>query len=340
VARHVCQECGATVSGDEQFCPTCGSFLGPDEVVEPTEDFEEFDLGAPPPPQAGARSQGGMITCPSCGASNHPGNRHCEECGARLSQGPLPAAPRPAVQATAGVRAVVAIASLLLGVILIALLFRIFGGGDDTPSDTTSAAGSSTSTTAERVEPAPLDPLSVECSVEALGSFVCNNLISGPETLYQVVWPEVEQSGEELTITIRFRTAVAITRIDWRNITDDETRFRRNYRARSLSVSADDVNSAVQFELQNIPGVQELTFTSLQTNQVTITVDSVWQPDLVEGEVFTELVIDEIQVIGYPATGGVTDTTGATDTTGGGTDTTGGGDTTSPTTAPTDTTGG
>lgn len=327
MARHVCQECGATVSGDEQFCPTCGTFLGPDEIVEPTEDFEEFELGSAPPPDE--RTPGGLVTCPSCGAPNHPGNRHCEECGARLSQGPLPAAPRPAVQATAGVRAVVAIASLLLGVIVIALIFRIFGG-DDVPADTTAVAADSTSsTTAPAFEPEVLDPLSVDCSVEALGSFVCNNLISGQDSLFQVVWPELEESGEQLTITIRFRTAVAITRIDWRNITGNETRFRRNYRARSLSITADDVNSAVQFELQNLPGVQELTFTSLQTNQVSITVESVWQPDLVEGEVFTELAIDEIQVIGRPATGATTPSTSipgdTTDTTGTDTtDTTGG----------------
>lgn len=331
MARHVCPECGATVTGDEQFCPTCGTFLGSEEGAGQGEDFEEFELGSAPPP---ARATG-VVTCPSCGASNHPGNRHCEECGARLSQSPLPAAPRPAVQATAGVRAVVAIASLLLGVILIALLFRIFGGDDPSTATTAVTAESSSTTTLVTEEPDILDPLSVDCSVEGLGSFVCNNLISGQDTLYQVVWPEVEESGEELTITLRFRTAVAISRIDWRNITGDETRFRRNYRARSLSITADDVNSAVQFELQNLPGVQELTFTSLQTNQVTITVESVWQPDLVEGEVFTELAIDEIQVIGRPATGGATspstsvpgdttDTTTTDTTTGDTTDTTGG----------------
>src|SRR5688572_33503555 len=84
------------------------------------EDYERFDLGSPPPP-----SYRDPVICLSCGAQNAPTNRHCEECGARLSQGPLPAAPRPAVQATAGVRAVIAIGGLLLGVIVIALLFQI-----------------------------------------------------------------------------------------------------------------------------------------------------------------------------------------------------------------------
>lgn len=327
MAQHVCQECGATISGDETFCPTCGTFLGADEPIDAQgDDFEEFELGAPPPPEQDPDAGPRVVTCPSCGAPNHPGNRHCEECGARLAEGPLPAAPRPAVQATAGVRAVVAVAALLLGVILIALLFRIFSGGDGTTDTTAPIAGeSTTSTSVPAVEPAVLEPLGVECSQEGLGSFVCSNLISGPDSLYQVVWPEIEESGEDLTITIRFRTAVAITRIDWRNITGDETRFRRNYRARSLSITADDVNSAVQFELQNVPGVQELSFASLQTNQVTITVDSAWPADLVEGEVFTELVIAEIQVIGRPAstTPGTTGT--STPTTGDTTETTTGG---------------
>src|SRR5690606_15201248 len=115
MARHVCPNCGATVTGDEQFCPTCGTFMGYDDEPTGEDEYERFELGAAPPPRE-------PTICPSCGAANAPGNRHCEECGARLSQGPLPAAPRPAVQATAGVRAVIAIGGPLLGAANIALL--------------------------------------------------------------------------------------------------------------------------------------------------------------------------------------------------------------------------
>ena len=85
----------------------------------------EFSLSGEPPievPQAPARFPRNEIQCPSCGSPNPTTNRHCEECGARLSQGPLPVAPRPAVQATAGVRAVLAIAGLLTTVVIIAIV--------------------------------------------------------------------------------------------------------------------------------------------------------------------------------------------------------------------------
>lgn len=310
MARHVCPECGATVSGVEQFCPTCGTFLGYEEDHE-HDDYEEFELGAAPPPPP--PSQRDVAICPSCGTENKPGNRHCEECGARLSQGPLPAAPRPAVQATAGVRAVIAIAGLLLGIIIIALLFQLFSGGDE-PTDTTVTASDTTSTAVQPVQPERLDPLDVQCSEEGLGSFTCNNLISGTDALYQVKWPDLEATGAPLEITIRFRTAVAISRIDWTNISNDETRFRRNFRARALTISSDDALVDVQRDLQNIPGTQTVPFSSLNTNQVTITVESVWDAELVEEQVFEELVIDEIEVIGRPATE-TTDTTGTTGTT-------------------------
>src|SRR5690606_32914342 len=127
------------VTGDEQFCPTCGTFMGYDDEPTGEDEYERFELGAAPPPRE-------PIICPSCGADNAPGNRHCEECGARLSQGPLPAAPRPAVQATAGVRAVIAIGGLLLGVIIIALLFQLFTG-DDEPETTAAADGDETTST-------------------------------------------------------------------------------------------------------------------------------------------------------------------------------------------------
>lgn len=322
MARHVCPNCGATVNSSEQFCPTCGNYLAYEDEPHYEEDYERFELGETPPPHVRE-----PIVCPSCGAENAPGNRHCEECGARLSQGPLPAAPRPAVQATAGVRAVIAIGGLLLGVIIIALLFQLFSGGDPTP-DTSVVAEASTSTTAQVAEPDRLDPLSVDCSVEGLGSFVCSNLTSGSDALYQVNWDELQASGETLTITIQFRTAVAISRIDWSNITNDDTRFQRNYRARALTISSDDSLSDTQVDLQNIPGAQTIDFASLNTNQVTITVNSAWPAQLIDGQVFTELAIDEIEVIGRPATTGPSPTTVPGDTTG----TTGGDTTTTPTT--------
>jgi hypothetical protein len=276
-------------------------------------EYEHFELGeTPPPPDIPPSRLPARVVCPSCGTENLATNRHCEECGARLSQGPLPAAPRPAVQATAGVRAVIAIGGLLLGVILIALIFQIFGGDDD-PGSTLPPTAESTSTTVSPVEVGLLEPLDVECSVEGLGSFICENLISGSEALYQINWPDHVDSGETLSVTIRFRTAVAITRIDWRNIANDETRFRRNYRARALTISADDSFSDVQADLQNLPGVQEIEFASTNTNQVTITVDSAWNAEIIEDNVFTELAIDEIQVIGRPATA-TTDPTGTTGT--------------------------
>lgn len=319
MARHVCPNCGATVTGDEQFCPTCGAYMGYEEDQGYEDDYERFELGSPPPPP----SYREPVICPSCGAQNAPTNRHCEECGARLSQGPLPAAPRPAVQATAGVRAVIAIGGLLLGVIVIALLFQLFSGGDEATA-TSVVASETTSTTLQIVEPDVLDPLDVECTPEGLGSFICENLISGSDALYQVDWADLEERGESVTIRIEFRSAVAINRINWRNISNDDTRFRRNFRARSLTISSDDSLADAQIELQNIPGTQQIDFSSLSTHQVTITINTAWPAEVVDGQVFRELAIDEIEVIGRPATTGTTGTTAPDDTT----DTTGTTDTT------------
>jgi len=61
VASRKCDHCGASVAADEQFCPNCGSFLDPlepkpargrENVISVSSDgnYEEFELGAPPPP--------------------------------------------------------------------------------------------------------------------------------------------------------------------------------------------------------------------------------------------------------------------------------------------------
>jgi hypothetical protein len=352
VASQTCEHCGSVVAGDEQFCPSCGSFMDPmstprprirpapssDNVISVTSDgpsaptegsYEEFSLGERPPapdqprvsPQASAPSSGAGngngrdISCPSCGAVNPANNRHCQECGARLRQGPLPTAPRPAVQATAGVRAALAISGLLLGVILIALFFNIFTG-DDPGAD---ASTTTTSTTAPVIlEAGPIDILDETCTPQGIGNLICSNLTSGTPDEYQVSWEETSDEGIKIVLT--FREPMAITEIHWTNI-DDATRFKQNYRAKSLTITAQDSLVDTPVTLQDQQGTQVLRYTALNTTTLEITVVEAYQAMPVDDNVFDELAIDEIEVIGRPVTP-TTNTTAPTDT--GSTTTTGG----------------
>jgi hypothetical protein len=294
--------------------------------------YEEFSLETPPPPQdappppksaSGGSGNGGgsPVTCPSCGAVNPANNRHCQECGARLRQGPLPTAPRPAVQATAGVRAALAISGLLLGVILIALFFNIFNGDDP-------EAVPSTSTTATTLQapqdPAPIDILSATCDPEGLAGYTCANLTSGTVGQggeYQVSWEE--NSSQGITITLDFFEPMAITAIEWVNI-DDETRFRQNWRAQSLLIQSQDSVVDVPVPLEDRRGTQQIRYSALTTTRLVIRVVEAYQAEVADDNVFDELAIDEIVVIGRPATPttGTTAPSGSTTTTPGATSTT------------------
>jgi hypothetical protein len=324
VASQKCDQCGATVAADEQFCPSCGSFIDPlsphrghssGEVVSissdgpgvtyqsqpepPQNGYEEFSLGEAPPtePTEAPISVGGhQVNCPSCGAANPESNRHCQECGARISQGSLPTAPRPAVQATAGVRAALAISALLFVVIIIALIFNVFNG-DGSTSDTTVAVVSTTSPTIP--EPAVIDVLDVQCSQDGLGSLTCDNLISDSGE-FQVNWEEIQAAEESLTIKLVFRQPMTVTRIDWSGI-ESPVRFKQNYRARGLTMDADGSLAQVLIEIADTPGLQTVDFVALSTNSVEITVESAYQAEVSEGNVFRELAIDKITVWGYPS---------------------------------------
>lgn len=356
MASQTCEQCGAIVAGDEQFCPSCGTFMDPmasprprprsssggGNVISVSSDgpgdspYETFSLesrppaedGPPPPPPGGdgnGKGNGGPINCPSCGAVNPANNRHCQECGARLRQGPLPKAPRPAVQATAGVRAALAISGLLLGVILIALFFNIFTGDDPDPA----ASSSTTSTTAAQVieDPGPVEILSETCTPQGIGSLICSNLTSGAlgaGSEYQVSWEDTAEDG--VLITLSFLEPMAITEIRWTNI-DDPIRFQQNYRAQSLTILAQDSLSPVPVSLQDQPGTQQVRYSALNTATLEIRVVDVYQAQLVDDNIFDELAIDEIEIIGRPVTPttettvpGSTTTTipGSTSTTAGG----------------------
>lgn len=313
MARHVCDNCGSVVSEDEQFCPSCGTWIDPtSDTVEEGEEYEEFSLESGPPPADRPRplqvaSQ--TVSCPSCGAPNPDTNRHCEECGARLSQGSLPVAPRPAVQATAGVRAAMAISGLLFGVVVIALLFNIFTGDDD-PDDIAVDSTSTTTTTIARV-PEPINILSADCSISGLSGFECRNLIDG-EREYQINWEALEED-DVVTIDLIFPEPMVVTGFVWENLPADSDRFYQNYRARSISISTDTPNTLpLAHELDDEPGQQAVEYVSFRTLSLRLEINTAYLPEERGGRVFTELAIAGIEVVGYPAGDVVTTTTTTT----------------------------
>jgi hypothetical protein len=310
-----CHQCGASVAADEQFCPNCGAFIDPmgpggaqrgDNVISVTSDgnYEEFSLSEPPSeggarPHRPAPGSNRVTSCPSCGAQNPPNNRHCQECGARLSQAPLPTAPRPAVQATAGVRAALAISALLFGVIVVALLFNVFNGG--TASSTTlTADGTTTTPTVATLE--PIEILSADCSIEGIGSFVCDNVFTGTGAEYQLLWEGLSED-ETVTIRLTFRTPMVVQQVNWKNL-EDQDRFRQNYRARGIVVSAQNDLAPLPIQLEDLPGEQSFNYAAVNTNWIEFEVVSAFGAEVVSGNVFRELAIDEITVIGRPATSG------------------------------------
>ncbi len=313
MATHTCHQCGAAVAADEQFCTTCGAFQDPlvptrpkpESIITVNSDgnYEEFALGPPPIDEDGVPRQPrdlAGIHCPSCGASNPVNNRHCQECGARLSQAALPTAPRPAVQATAGVRAALAISGLLFAVVLIALLFNVFSG-ETTSSSTTLAATTSTSPTVGQL--GPIAVISTDCQPDGLGSFVCDNLVSGSDGEYQVNWEDQIAAGQGLKIRLTFRQPMTVQEIQWSNI-EDATRFKQNYRARGIVITAQNNPAAYPKELDDLPGTQSFAFAAVNAKWIEIDVESAWQAQVVDGNVFRELAINEIKLIGRPYTSG------------------------------------
>jgi len=325
VASQTCDQCGAIVARDEQFCPSCGSFMDPmtaprprprarpkggRNVISVSSDgsYEEFSLKSPPPPEQTTTSRRGpaatstndrderSMTCPSCGAVNPANNRHCQECGARLRQGPLPTAPRPAVQATAGVRAALAISGLLFGVVLFALLFNALTGEDPEAASSTTVT---TTTLADVVQTGPIEILDQICTPQGIGGFTCSNLTSDTPDEYQISWVEL---GEDASVTIEltFFEPMAITEIQWRNI-EDATRFRQNYRAKGITITAQDSLTPVPVQLQDQQGTQIVVYSALNTAELTITIESIYLPEVIDNNVYDELAIDEITVIGRPS---------------------------------------
>ena len=137
-------------------------------------------------------------------------------------------------------------------------------------------------------------------------------------------WEDTAEDG--VLITLSFLEPMAITEIRWTNI-EDPTRFQQNYRAQSLTIQAQDSLTPVPVSLQDQPGTQQVRYSALRTATLEIRVVDVYQAQLVDDNIFDELAIDEIEIIGRPVTPttettvpGSTTTTipGSTSTTAGG----------------------
>ncbi len=314
MAGIVCDNCGTVVSGDE-FCPNCGNWIDPlTEESDSPADVEEFRLGAPPAYEdAPARIPRAEVQCPSCGSPNPANNRHCEECGARLGQGQLPVAPRPAVQATAGVRAAMALAALLLGIVIIALLFNSFGGG----GGTTTLAAVDQSTTTTTVPAGPVSILSATCSVEGYSGFDCENLIDAGDGEYQFNWDSLAGTDQEVTITLTFDQPYRVQSIVWENLPDGN-RYFQNYRAKAITVSdKQPTGFPAPIELKDQPGPSTYTYIAVSTSQLEIIITNVYAAEEREGQVFSDFAVQQIEVIGSPVIAEPTPTTAAPTTTSG-----------------------
>jgi hypothetical protein len=204
------------------------------------------------------------------------------------------------------VRAALAISALLIAVVVIALLFNIFNG--DAAATSTTASG--VSTTNSVPELAPIDILLAECSQEGIGAFVCDNLISGTDAEYQFTYEGIPE-GDPITITLTFNQPMVVQRIDWVNL-EDPVKFARNYRARGILIEAQDSLQPTPLQLEDVPGSQTIAYAAIDTNTIVITIESDYPAEVVEDNVFREMAIQEIRVIGRPA---VTTSTAATGTT-------------------------
>lgn len=279
-----------------------GKRLDDNDKIDSFDDlFEPFDLEDAPPPEEepGAVPEpviedAPTVACPSCGSANPAHNRHCEYCGARISQGPLPVAPPPLMRTTAGARALMVLAGVILVVALIALLVNLFSSGDDSESATPIPGEDSAPTTEfprERIE--ELQVADVTASSELPG-FPASALIDA-DPLNS--WNDTQESGTP-QLVFTFAQPVQITQIIMQNVTD-EARFKRNYRIETYEIEIDDLATRTTGTLADTNEPQTITVASVNTSLLTLTVLSTYPAEAFDGQIpFRELALQEVKFFG------------------------------------------
>jgi len=275
--------------------------LDDNEKIDSFDDlFEPFELDEGPPdatdvpgPSEPVMEDAPTVACPSCGSANPAHNRHCEYCGARISQGPLPVAPPPMLRTTAGARALMVLAGVILVVALIALLVNLFSSGDDSATPSTDDAGSAPTTAfpQERIEELTVSGVS---SSSELPGFPASALIDS-DPLNS--WNDTQEGGTpELVFT--FAQPVQITQITIQNVTDEE-RFKRNYRIETYEIEIDDLATRTTGTLADTNEPQTITVASVNTSRLTLSVLSTYPAEAFNGKIpFRELALQEVKFFG------------------------------------------
>jgi hypothetical protein len=277
----------------------------PDNPIEHFDDlYEPFDLEGEPAGDAtqsrSVRTESvrgtppatpgpAAVPCPSCGTPNPRTNRHCESCGARLAQAPLPVAPQPMLRTTAGARALMVLAGVILTVVVLALVFNVFGGEEEAAS-TTSSTTTTTTATLNIVE---LAPIRADCSSE-LADFPCSALYDDdPDNSWNAT-----EGGVGTEITFFFSPPVQITEMFIHNL-EDEERFMRNARMKGIEIVIDDLPQATVTELLDTNDPQRVQIRSLRTSSLTVRITSAYPGQSWNGlEPFRELAAREITFYG------------------------------------------
>lgn len=192
------------------------------------------------------------------------------------------------LRTTAGARALMVLAGVILAVALLALVVNVFRGGDEPPATT-----ASTSTTAVEVQVERLSPIRIDCTSQ-LAAFPCEALIDDdPTNSYNAT-----EGGVGAEITLLFSPPKQITSVFFHNL-EDEERFLRNARIKGVEILVDDLEQSIVAELDDTNTPQEVTIGSIRTSSLKIRITSAYPGQSYQGhEPFPELALQEINFFG------------------------------------------
>jgi len=201
----------------------------------------------------------------------------------------LPVAPQPLLRTTAGARALMVLAGVILVVALLALAVNVFRGRGDTAAE----SSSTTTTTSVPLDIVQLRPIRVHCTSE-LVDYPCSALTDDdPDNSWNA-----RDGGVGVVVTFLFSPPVQISEVYIHNLEDQE-RFLRNARMKGVEIVIDDLPQATIFELADSNEPQRVSLRSLRTSSVQLTITSAYPGQSFEGrEPFRELAAQEILFYG------------------------------------------
>ncbi len=288
--KNICKACSATNEESNEFCTSCGEWIGLN--INNEENIPEESI-------LKSKQRVPQLKCSNCKVLNLPSQKLCKNCSEPLIK-PLSeygAMSIPKRSDVPGIRAVF-ILTLIVPIVALASFYYNNNISEEVIQEVAEISQSTTTITSTTIQNLLEKQYPISCT--ASSSYGNDNEGYGCQKLYDgtdSTWQDNGQACNDAELIFAFSNKIYIEFIVFQNIKESKS-FTRNFKARDIEISTLENEDLINYELSN-SNTSEWINVNKTTDSISIKVLSSYPSEEYSGsQPFEECAIQEITFYG------------------------------------------